>query len=295
MHPHPANSAHMLSFDIEEYFHVESASHALSISHWDRFESRIIPCVQRILDLLAEHGHTATFFVLGWVARRHSQLIRRIADAGHEIASHGMDHAMLHHLTPARFSEELVDSRRLLEDISGKPVIGFRAPTFSITLKTAWALDALAAAGYQYDSSIFPVRHDRYGIPAAPRWPHRAVGPGGGAVVEIPPLTLRLLGANLPIGGGGYLRLLPIHILSAALRSASKANLPAMIYMHPWELDPHQPDLPMSLLSRWRHRVNLHKTESKLRHLLERFPFQSVNNFLALGAAPALASYTYTR
>jgi polysaccharide deacetylase family protein (PEP-CTERM system associated) len=281
----------MLSFDVEEYFHVEAAAAAgLRPEDWDGWERRLDPAVGRVLELLAGRGATATFFVLGWVAREEPGVVERIARAGHEIASHGMTHAMLGRLGPERFAAELAESRRLLEDLSGRPVRGYRAPTFSVTAGTAWAIDCLAEAGYEYDSSVFPVRHDRYGVPDAPRGLHWAVGPGGGRIVEIPPLTLRMLGQNLPVGGGGYLRLLPTGAVARALRGRDE---PGMVYLHPWELDPGQPPLPMSRLSRWRHRVNLHRTEAKLDRLLRRFPFAGAEEVLAGVDASTLPRHAY--
>ena len=277
---------HVLSFDVEEYFQVEAAARGgVRPEQWHDHEMRLAPCVDRILDLLAEHSVTATFFVLGWVARHQQDVVERIARAGHEIASHGLNHRMLTMLTgePNReelFRDELLDSRKRLEDISGRQVVGYRAPTFSITHTTAWALDVLAEAGFAYDSSIFPVRHDRYGVCDAPRWAHRAVGPGGGQILEIPPLTLRMIGVNLPVGGGGYLRLLPSPVVARGLRVAEKLDHPGMIYLHPWEIDAGQPVLPMGRLSRWRHRVNLHKTEAKLRRLLRTFRFGAGTDLL---------------
>lgn len=283
------DAVHMLSFDVEEYFQVEAARAGVGAANWERYPRRLEACVGRVLDLLDEFGAAATFFVLGWVARNEPDVVRRIAERGHEVASHGMTHEMLSRLGPGDFARELADSRKLLEDLAGQPVAGFRAPTFSVTRETAWAIDVLAEAGLRYDSSVFPVRHDRYGVPDAPRTPHHAVGPGGGRIVEIPPLTLRLAGANWPVGGGGYLRLLPIRVLAAALSRAQKADAgeghsggaaPGMIYLHPWELDPGQPVVPMGRLTRWRHRVNLARTESKLRWLLGRFAFTDVRSRL---------------
>jgi polysaccharide deacetylase family protein (PEP-CTERM system associated) len=192
-----------------------------------------------------------------------------------------MSHRMLGRLSPDEFAQELRESRRVLEDISGQEVIGYRAPTFSITCRTAWALDVLAEARFLYDSSVFPVRHDRYGVPDAPRQPHMAIGPGGGRIMELPPLTRRILGANVPVGGGGYLRLLPVGLLAGALSKAGAAGVPGMVYLHPWELDPQQPVLPMNRLSRFRHRVNLGRTESKLRCLMSQFVFADVRSSLA--------------
>jgi len=284
---------HLLSFDVEEYFQVEAAAARISRLDWDGRARRAGPLVDRLLDLLAAHRAGATFFVLGWLAARDPAMVRRIADAGHEVASHGMDHRMLTTLAPEEFRRDLRDSRRLLEDITGRPVIGYRAPTFSITRASAWALDVLAEEGFQYDSSIFPIRHDRYGVPDAPTTVHRAVGPGGGTILEIPPLTVRLAGANWPVGGGGYLRLLPVRAVAWALSAASRRGRTAMIYLHPWELDPDQPVLPMGRLARWRHRVGLRRTESKLRRLLARYAFTSVGHRLEALAAACTMTHAY--
>jgi len=290
------DATHLLSFDVEEYFQVEAGARTgIGPTDWHRFERRLAPAVDRILQTLADHRTTSTFFVLGWVAQHEPEVVRRIADAGHEIASHGMGHRMLGHLTPDEFRAELLDSRRLLQDRSGQPVIGYRAPTFSITHQTAWALDVLADAGYRYDSSVFPIRHDRYGVPDAPARVHRAVGPQGGTVLEIPPLTLRLLGTNLPVGGGGYLRLLPVRALGRALRRAARHRRTAMLYLHPWEVDPDQPVLPMPRMNRVRHRVGLRRTEAKLHWLLDRFRFTSVLDRLDALGQQATETYPYGR
>lgn len=301
--PRPAGQAvHMLSFDVEEYFQVEAAVRGgLTSDLWDSYPRRAAPCVDRILQLLADHGASATFFILGWMARNEPEVVRTIADAGYEIASHGMSHSMLHRITPEAFAAELLDSRKLLEDISGREVVGYRAPTFSITGKTngrpqntAWAIDVLAEAGYRYDSSIFPVRHDRYGWYGAPRFIHRATGPAGGRIIEIPPTTLRTLGRTLPVGGGGYLRLFPSALISLALKRAARAGRAGMIYLHPWEFDPGQPVMPMGRLTRWRHRVNLHKTEAKLAKLMRRHRFCATAEYLAARAAEPMDEFAYT-
>jgi len=271
---------HMLSFDVEEYFQVEGAAARLPAREWERWPARLAPAVHQVLDLLAEHRARATFFILGWVAEHQPEIVRRIACAGHEIASHGVSHRMLHGMTPQEFRGELTDSRSRLEDLGGRPVVGFRAPTFSVTTRTSWALDVLAETGFLYDSSIFPIRHDRYGVPGAVRWAHWARGPGGGRILEIPPLVLRIAGWNLPVGGGGYLRLLPVRLTAWGLRAAERAGWPGMIYLHPWELDPGQPVLPMSRMSRWRHRVGLSCTDRKLRRLLRQFAFHAVRDLL---------------
>lgn len=285
---------HLLSFDVEEYFQVEAAARGgVTPDDWDAYPRRLAPAVDRALQALADHGCSATFFVLGWVGRHEPEIVRRIAEAGHEVASHGMTHRMLQHLGPEAFRQDLLEARRLLEDLAGRPVCGYRAPTFSVTHRTAWAFDVLAEAGYGYDSSVFPIRHDRYGVPDAPTAPHRARGPDGGTLLEIPPLTLRLAGANWPVGGGGYLRLLPRRLPARALRKAARRGMPGMLYMHPWELDPDQPVLPMSRISRFRHRVGLRRAEDKLRWLLQRFRFTSVARQLDDLRARPQETYTY--
>ena len=295
------DAVHMLSFDVEEYFQVEAAARAgMKPEHWDSWPCRVEPCVNRILQLLAEHDASATFFVLGWIAQNEPQVVRAIAQAGHEIASHGMSHAMLHHLDPEAFGAELRDSRKLLEDISGRQVVGYRASTFSITNKTSgpkgqtsWAIDMLAETGYRYDSSIFPIRHDRYGWVGAPRFIHHAVGPGGGRIVEIPPTTLRTMGMTVPAGGGGYLRLFPVALVSLALNRAARRSQPGMIYLHPWEFDHDQPRVPMPFLTRLRHRVGLRRTEAKLIRLLRRHRFTSAAKYLADHVDRVTREYTY--
>jgi len=273
---------HILSIDVEEYFHVQAASEAgVDAEDWAGLEHRLPASVDRLLALLDETDTIATFFVLGWVARHEPALVRRVVEAGHEIASHSMGHRMLASMTAEAFRQDLRDSRHLLQDLSGQAVVGYRAPTFSITRESVWALDVLAEEGFDYDASIFPVRHDRYGIVGAPRWPHVATGPAGGRIVELPPLTGRMLGINVPVGGGGYLRLLPTWLVRLAIAAAARAGQPAVLYLHPWELDPDQPKLPMGPLSRIRHRVGLRRTEAKLRRLLAAAPFTSIRQWLA--------------
>ncbi|MFO8012485.1 MAG: DUF3473 domain-containing protein [Phycisphaerae bacterium] len=292
--PSPAGPPHLLSFDVEEYFQVEAAARGgVTPDDWATYPRRLAPAVDRALQALADHGASATFFILGWVARHEPDVVRRIAELGHEVASHGMGHRMLQHLDAPAFRDDLRESRRLLEDLAGRAVRGYRAPTFSVGHDTAWAVDVLAEAGFAYDSSVFPIAHDRYGVPGAPTGPHRARGPGGGTLLEIPPLTLRVAGANWPVGGGGYLRLLPRRLPARALRKAARRRTPGMLYMHPWELDPDQPVLPMSRLSRFRHRVGLRKAEEKLRWLLGRFRFTSVAEQLDDLQSRPLETYAY--
>ncbi len=269
-----------LSFDVEEYFQVSNFAGVAPVERWPEFETRLHVGVDRILELLAERGVRATFFVLGWNAERHAGVVRRIADQGHEIASHGMSHRLVYELSEAAFREEAGRSKRLLEDLIGRPVLGYRAPSFSITKRSLFALDVLLELGYRYDSSIFPIRHHRYGIPGAPRAPHR-VGRDGG-LLEFPPLAVRVLGANVPLAGGGYFRLLPIGLVIAGIRKANREGIPAMTYLHPWELDPDQPRLEGSPIARFRHYVNLSRTREKLERLLAAIPFDTAAAVLDL-------------
>lgn len=258
----------VLSFDVEEHDRIEAAAR-LSVGAESKAEyaRRMEATTRRLLDTLAEAGTgvTATFFVVGAIARTHPRLVRAIADAGHEVASHSHTHQSILRMTPEAFRADLRASRDALEQASGTSVVGFRAPTFSVTRATAWALDILADEGFAYDSSVFPVRHDRYGIPDAPRVPHRVAG---GSLVELPPLTWRVGGQNLPVAGGGYFRLFPLAFMQAGIRQMAGIGAPAVLYFHPWEFDPHQPRLPLGRVSKWRTYVGTGKTTGRLRRLL---------------------------
>jgi polysaccharide deacetylase family protein (PEP-CTERM system associated) len=222
-----------------------------------------------------EATHTqATFFVLGWVAERHPELVRTIQACGHEVASHGYAHRRIYTQTPAQFREETRLSLKILEDITGKRVLGYRAASYSITKESLWALDILKEEGFTYDSSIFPVHHDRYGIPGYQRFCHVLGGDHGKQLVEFPISTLCLAGLNVPIAGGGYFRLYPYGVTRWALRQINeKEKQPILIYLHPWEIDPDQPRIHGSVLSRFRQYINLEKTESRLTRLLQDFRF----------------------
>jgi polysaccharide deacetylase family protein (PEP-CTERM system associated) len=265
----------ILSFDVEEHHRIEAAAgiavpDGLQAYYRDRVE--VMTCW--LLDQLAERRLHATFFVLGQIADRKPKLIRAIADAGHEVASHGWDHQRLHNLTPAQFRKDVSRSKNALEQATGQPVIGYRAPTFSIVPETLWALDVLVEEGFRYDSSIYPVHHDRYGIPLAPRTPFYAEG-GRHRILEIPPATLRLLGANLPVGGGGYFRLLPLFFLHWAIGQIRRTGEPSvvMLYFHPWEFDPEQPRLPLHGLRRFRTYVGMSRSRQRLERLLDAYRF----------------------
>ena len=271
-----------LTFDVEEYFHAEAFARVLRPEEWPTLESRVTRSTERLLDILDRDRVRATFFVLGWVAERHPALVREIASLGHEVACHGYGHRMIHHLTRPEFERDVTKAKRAIEDAVGKPVLGYRAPTFSIMRETLWSLDVLAEVGFRYDSSIFPVVHDRYGIPDAPRFPHRLKGPGGGEIAEFPLSTVQILGRRLPVAGGGYFRLFPYGVTRRAIaRINTREGQPAMVYLHPWEIDPEQPRLPVGPLTRFRHLVNVGKTEARLIRLLDDFAFAPAAEVLA--------------
>lgn len=270
---------HCLSFDVEEHFQVSAFSSPMRRRHWDQFESRVEQNTFKILHLLEKRGIKATFFVLGWVAERHHRLVKEIARLGHEIASHGYAHELITAQTPALFREDVRRAKGILEDLVGAPVTGYRAPTFTITPETEWALPILVEEGYVYDSSIFPVIHDSYGFPGANPWVHQLITTAG-PLWEIPPSTIKLAGIRIAIAGGGYFRLFPYPVLRWMLRQVEAEGHPLVLYLHPWELDPHQPRMNGPLLSRFRHYVNLHLTEERLAHLIEDFSFAPVREVI---------------
>lgn len=258
-----------VTVDVEEYFHIEAAYGTVKREHWNNWPSRVERSVELLLNLFSTHRQRGTFFVLGDVARRNKGLVRRIADAGHEIGSHGTGHDRLHRLTPATFRDDLNTSRKLLEDETGKPVVGYRAPTFSIVPQTAWAVDVLLECGFKYDSSIFPVRHPSYGVPAAPPTPFWVTGRSGGdRILEVPPLTWRVAGKQLAVAGGGYFRLLPLTLMRRGLRQAAKERRPAVLYFHPWEFDPDIPRMPLKLTGRIRTYTGLRTAAAKLASIM---------------------------
>lgn len=270
---------HLLSVDVEEYFHVSAFEAVSPRSTWDSRPSRVVESTAVLLDLLARHDATGTFFVLGWVAERQPDLVRRITAEGHEIASHGWWHYRVNTIDRTTFREEVGRSKAVLEDLTGQPVRGFRAPSFSITPGTEWAFDLLLEAGYQYDSSIFPIRRPGYGYPGAPRWPYKITRPAG-ELIEFPMATLRLGPLRVPAAGGGYLRHLPLGVIRAAFRQAGERGRPGMFYVHPWEVDPDQPRLPAGALTRLRHYRGIDRTLARLEVLLEELRFTSVRRWL---------------
>lgn len=267
--------------DVEDYFQVAALAPAIERASWPQRESRVERNTGVLLDLLAERGIHGTFFVLGWIAERHPDLIRRIAAAGHEIACHGFSHQLVYDQTPEEFREETARSKSTLEDLSGTAVIGYRAASFSITRRSLWALDVLIDLGFEYDSSIFPIRHDRYGIPGADPRPSRLTAPSGRTLAEFPLSAASYLGVRVPVSGGGYFRLLPYLVTRAGLRQINgTGERPFAFYLHPWEIDPHQPRVRVGWLSRFRHYTNLDRCESRLRRLLAEFRFASMREVL---------------
>lgn len=279
--------AHHFTIDVEEYFQVAAFEAYVARSSWRTFESRVVRQMEVLLDLLARHDARATCFVLGWVAARAPDLVRTIARAGHEIASHGWDHKRVTHLTPAEFRESIRRSKQVLEEITGTPVSGFRAPSFSIVRGREWALDLLLEEGYRYDSSLFPIRRPGYGYAAGLPDPHWIERPAG-RLAEIPPTTLRVGRVRLPAAGGAYFRLLPYGVVHAALRQCSRRHVPGTFYIHPWELDPEQPRINVPWLTRLRHYGGLGGTAQRIDRLLTEFRFTAVRDSLTALRTPSL-------
>jgi polysaccharide deacetylase family protein (PEP-CTERM system associated) len=281
-----------MTVDVEDYFHVSVFDGVISRENWSRQHSRVEASTDRLLSVLAEHGVRATCFILGWVAERHPRLVRRIADAGHEIASHGYWHRLVYTQTPEEFRDDIRRARLVIEDAAGTQVRGYRAPSFSITAQSLWALDVLAEEGYAYDASIFPIRHDRYGMPGAPRHVFR-VRCAAGEIVEVPGSAISVAGTNLPVAGGGYFRLMPYAWTKWGIERLNRRDgQPAVFYLHPWELDPDQPRLPANALGRFRHYRNLHRTEARLRSLLSDFRFGRLADVLP--AQPPISAFPST-
>jgi polysaccharide deacetylase family protein (PEP-CTERM system associated) len=270
----------LLSIDVEDYFHVEAFADKVSRSDWPRFESRVRRNTERILEVLAEFKVSATFFVLGWVAEREPGVVRAIAEAGHEVGCHSHLHRRVFTLTPTEFRDDLRRAKNAIEDACGLPVKGYRAPTFSIGRNALWALKVLADEGFTYDSSIFPIRHDLYGMPEAPRFAWEHALPDGRSIVEVPPSTVRVFGTNLGVAGGGYLRHLPMWYTRYGMRRIHRERRPVNVYFHPWEVDPAQPRIRASWKSALRHYRGLHKTEPRLRRLLEENRFGRIIDYV---------------
>lgn len=269
------------TIDVEDYFQVEAFSKNINPNSWDTYECRVEQNTDVILELLDDYGIKSTFFILGWIAKRYPQLIKKIASAGHEIASHGMSHQLIYNQTPDLFRQETRDSKALIEDICQTEILGYRAATYSITGNSLWALDILLEEGFKYDSSIFPMRHDKYGIPNACPDPHIRKTPLGKNIVEFPISTVKFNNWALPVAGGGYFRIFPYFYTRWGLKKLNKENKPFVFYIHPWEVDPEQPRIEnISLLSRFRHYSNLKRSKKRLTHLFNDFEFTTMNNVL---------------
>jgi polysaccharide deacetylase family protein (PEP-CTERM system associated) len=262
--------------DVEDYFQVSALAPYIPRDQWDEKPCRVERNVDRILQLLDDAGAHATFFTLGWIAERYPQLIRRIGDNGHEVASHGYQHERASELDPAAFLADIQLAKAVLEDVAGGAVSGYRAPSFSINSANDWAFDCLTEAGYRYSSSIYPIEHDHYGMPDAPRFPYRSRD----SLLEVPITTTRFMNRNWPAGGGGYFRLMPYAMSKWLIRRVNEVDgQPAIFYFHPWELDPEQPRVPgIDAKTRFRHYVNLHRTEDRLRQLLRDFNWDRVDH-----------------
>lgn len=271
-----------ITVDVEDYFHVEAFANHIERDTWGEREVRVVANTHRLLDMFEQYQVCGTFFVLGWVAERFPQLVKDIAARGHEVACHGYSHRLVYKQSRQEFLEETQRAQRILEDLTGTPVLGYRAASYSIVNKSIWALDVLSDLGFQYDSSIFPVRHDNYGIPDAKTEPYVHATANGRGIVEFPLTTKDVFGYRLPVAGGGYFRLFPYALTRAALRSINRRERrPFIFYLHPWEIDPEQPRVEASWFSRFRHYNNLEKCESRLRGLLEEFEFTSAWNVLS--------------
>jgi polysaccharide deacetylase family protein (PEP-CTERM system associated) len=287
-----------MTVDVEDYFHVSAFRSVVPPARWTEYESRVSRNTDRLLGLFEEAAIRATFFVLGWVAEQCPPLVRRIAAAGHEIGSHGYGHRLIYEQTPKEFRSDVRRAKSVLETQAGRTVQGFRAPSYSVTRRSLWALDVLIEEGHTYDASVFPIRHDRYGLPTSPRHPYR-IERAAGPLIEAPASTVKCGPLNLPIAGGGYFRIFPYGWTRWGIARLNRAERrPAIFYVHPWELDPHQPRIAAGRLSRFRHYRNLADTEPRLRRLVREFPFAPLGTVLEslapLGAVrPGSAALPY--
>jgi polysaccharide deacetylase family protein (PEP-CTERM system associated) len=277
-----------LTVDVEDYFHVSAFASSIHRDSWSSREPRVVSNTHKLLGIFEEFGARGTFFVLGWVAERYPKLVRDIAARGHEVACHGYSHRLVYEQSPQEFREETLRSKKLLEDVTGSPILGYRAASYSIVRESLWALDTLVELGFAYDSSIFPVHHDRYGIPDAERVPHRLSTPAKQSIVEWPLSTAKAFGFKLPVSGGGYFRLFPYWLTRWGLKSINEGERrPFVFYLHPWEVDPDQPRVSASWLSQFRHYTNLGECERRLRRLLAEFNFGTARDgLLQLGLLP---------
>ena len=273
---------HAMTVDVEDYYHVAAFAKAIKPSEWQNWPSRVEANTDKLLQVFADHQLKITFFILGWVAERHPQLVRRIQEQGHEIASHGYSHQLIYRQTPDVFRAETAKSKHILEEITQNPITGYRAASYSITRNSLWALDILAELGFTWDSSIFPTRHDNYGIPGSPEEPYKIITSSGAELLEFPLTTAKVLGQAIPAAGGGYFRQYP-YALSRWLfqRASNNQTKPQIFYLHPWEIDPEQPRIPnASWFSNFRHYTNLSRCQPRLERMLKDFQFGTINQSL---------------
>lgn len=267
-----------LTIDVEDYYQVSNFEHIVKKDDWDGYESRVAGNTRKILDILDEANARATFFVLGWTAEKFPELVKEIDKRGHEVASHGYWHKLIYRMSKNEFKEDLDKSIKVLEHSIGKKVLGFRAASCSITKDSLWAFDVLEERGIEYDSSVFPIHHDRYGIPGADRFVHKM---SNNNLTEFPFSTVKVLGHNLPVAGGGYFRLYPYWFTKWAIKKINSEGHPAMVYIHPWEIDPGQPRIKSNTLSDFRHYVNIGYNENKIRKLLKDFKFTKIEDLIS--------------
>lgn len=265
------SSAIALTVDVEDYFHVEAFSKVIDMRDWEKYPSRVEGNTEKLLAIFESFGAIGTFFVLGWVARRFPGLVKRISAGGHEIGSHGDNHRMATAMTPEVFRNDVRDSKRILEDIVGTSILGYRAPTFSILEETSWTYEILLQEGYRYSTSVFPIRHDRYGWPRFGLVPRQMASDGNSCIWEIPLSVARIGSANIPFGGGGYLRAYPIAVTKTLFRRIGKRGQNGIIYIHPWEIDSNQPEIDAPWICRLRHRQGIPGMEHKIREILKTF------------------------
>lgn len=273
--------SHVLSVDVEDYFQVEAFADDVDTRSWDTWPSRVEANTNRIFDLFARYQVHGTFFFVGWVAERFPQLVKRALADGHEVACHSYWHQAIYRLTPEQFHQDTTQAMDVVEQAGGVRVQGYRAPSWSITRRSLWALDILQSLGFTYDSSIFPIHHDLYGVPGARRFPYVHVFADGSRLPEFPPTTVRLAGATLPAAGGGYLRFLPLAYTDWAFHQIENDHQRVVVYFHPWELDPEQPRIQAKLKSRFRHYSNLRHMQAHIEHLLENYSFVPFRDVVA--------------
>ena len=286
-----------MTVDVEDYFQASAFDRFISRTSWFERESRVVGNTHTLLDFFHRHGIRGTFFILGWVAQRFPSLVREIASGGHEIASHGFHHQLIYTLTPDQFREDVQRAKAIIEDAAGCRVRGYRAPSFSIVRSSLWALDVLIETGHSYDASVFPIHHDRYGIPDAFPRAH-VIERAAGTIVEVPASTVRVAGTNLPIAGGGYFRVLPYAFTKWGIHRLNTAGHAAIFYIHPWEIDPDQPRLPAGRIAALRHYSNLGDTLNRMERLVRDFAFDTVTATLesqGRDTAPAVVRWAHAK